>query len=92
MGCEVRASMDVIQVGEALGLPVWLDRIASEAVNNAAKHSQAKGISVAIRSRGGQAPSFFAAMSIVVVGMKPHIEMSSSSTTRHNARGSRAST
>src|SRR3990172_6658275 len=31
MGCEVRASMDVVQVGEALGLPVWLDRTASEA-------------------------------------------------------------
>ena len=26
MGCPVRASMDVVQVGEALGLPVWLDR------------------------------------------------------------------
>jgi hypothetical protein len=32
MGCEVRASKDVFQVGEALGLPVWLDRTASEAV------------------------------------------------------------
>src|SRR5256885_12785249 len=24
MGCPVRATMDVVQVGEALGLPVWL--------------------------------------------------------------------
>src|SRR5262245_44627844 len=31
MGCEVRAIMDVVQVGEALGMPVWLDRMASEA-------------------------------------------------------------
>ncbi|HLB35563.1 MAG TPA: hypothetical protein VJL31_03265, partial [Gemmatimonadales bacterium] len=31
MGCEIRATMDVVQVGEALGMPVWLDRIASEA-------------------------------------------------------------
>src|ERR1051326_3169088 len=31
MGCPVRATMDVVQVGEALGLPVWLDKFASEA-------------------------------------------------------------
>ena len=31
MGCPVRATMDVTQVGEALGLPVWLDRYAGEA-------------------------------------------------------------
>src|SRR5262247_1124935 len=31
MGCPVRATMDVVQLGEALGLPVWLDRYASEA-------------------------------------------------------------
>src|SRR3989449_3261817 len=31
MGCPVRATMDVVQVGEALGLPVWLDKDASEA-------------------------------------------------------------
>lgn len=31
MGCPVRATMDVVQIGEALGLPVWLDRYASEA-------------------------------------------------------------
>jgi hypothetical protein len=31
MGCPVRATMDVVQVGEALGLPIWLDRYAAEA-------------------------------------------------------------
>jgi hypothetical protein len=31
MGVPVRASMDVVQVGEVLGLPVWLDRHAAEA-------------------------------------------------------------
>jgi hypothetical protein len=31
MGCPVRATMDVVQVGEALGLPIWLDRHAAEA-------------------------------------------------------------
>jgi hypothetical protein len=31
MGCPVRATMDVVQVGEVLGLPVWLDRYAAEA-------------------------------------------------------------
>jgi hypothetical protein len=48
MGCEIRASMDVVQVGEALGLPVWLDRIASEAdwiglVNRIKPHTDFKG-------------------------------------------------
>jgi hypothetical protein len=48
MGCEIRASMDVVQVGEALGLPVWLDRIASEAdwiglVNRVKPHTDFKG-------------------------------------------------
>src|SRR5712692_1991584 len=48
MGCEVRASMDVVQVGEALGLPVWLDRTASEAdwigvVNRVKPHTDFKG-------------------------------------------------
>src|SRR6266581_1770904 len=48
MGCEVRASMDVVQVGEALGLPVWLDRTASEAdwiglVNRIKPHTDFKG-------------------------------------------------
>ena len=27
----IRATMDVVQVGEALGLPIWLDRYAAEA-------------------------------------------------------------
>ena len=31
MGCPVRATMDVVQIGECLGLPVWLDRYAAEA-------------------------------------------------------------
>jgi hypothetical protein len=31
MGCPVRATMDVVPLGEALGLPVWLDRYAAEA-------------------------------------------------------------
>jgi hypothetical protein len=31
MGCPVRATMDVVEVGEALGLPIWLDRYAAEA-------------------------------------------------------------
>jgi len=48
MGCEIRASMDVVQVGEALGLPVWLDRLASEAdwiglVNRVKPHTDFKG-------------------------------------------------
>jgi hypothetical protein len=48
MGCEVRASMDVVQVGEALGMPVWLDRIAAEAdwiglVNRVKPHTDFKG-------------------------------------------------
>jgi hypothetical protein len=48
IGCEIRASMDVVQVGEALGLPVWLDRTASEAdwiglVNRIKPHTDFKG-------------------------------------------------
>lgn len=48
MGCPVRATMDVTQVGEALGLPVWLDRYASEAswiglVNRIKPHTDFKG-------------------------------------------------
>src|SRR6266850_3404372 len=48
MGCPLRASMDVIQAGEALGLPVWCDRIASEAnwigvVNRVKPHTDFKG-------------------------------------------------
>jgi hypothetical protein len=48
MGCEIRAGMDVVQVGEALGLPVWLDKIAAEAdwiglVNRVKPHTDFKG-------------------------------------------------
>ncbi len=48
IGCEIRATMDVVQVGEALGMPVWLDRIASEAdwvglVNRVKPHTDFKG-------------------------------------------------
>ena len=48
MGCPVRATMDVVQVGEALGLPVWLDKLAAEAdwigiVNRVKPHTDFKG-------------------------------------------------
>jgi hypothetical protein len=48
MGCPIRATMDVVQVGEALGLPVWLDKRASEAdwiglVNRVKPHTDFKG-------------------------------------------------
>ncbi|HEY5724750.1 MAG TPA: [Fe-S]-binding protein, partial [Methylomirabilota bacterium] len=48
MGCELRASMEVVQVGQALDLPVWLDRVASEAdwiglVNRVKPHTDFKG-------------------------------------------------
>lgn len=48
MGCPVRATMDVVQVGEALGLPVWLDRHAAQAdwvglVNRVKPHTDFKG-------------------------------------------------
>jgi hypothetical protein len=48
MGCPIRATMDVIEVGEALGLPVWLDRYAAEAdwiglVNRVKLHTDFKG-------------------------------------------------
>src|SRR6266851_4580911 len=48
MGCPLRASMDVVQSGEALGLPVWCDRIGSEAdwigvVNRVKPHTDFKG-------------------------------------------------
>src|SRR5262244_3308193 len=48
VGCPVRATMDVVQVGEALGLPVWLDKYASEAdwiglVNRVKPHTDFKG-------------------------------------------------
>jgi hypothetical protein len=31
MGCPIRATMDVVQVGEVQGLPIWMDRYAAEA-------------------------------------------------------------
>ena len=48
MGCPVRATMEVDQVGEALGLPVWLDRYAAQAdwiglVNRIKPHTDFKG-------------------------------------------------
>jgi hypothetical protein len=48
MGCPVRATMEVVQIGEALGLPVWLDRLAAEAdwigiVNRVKPHTDFKG-------------------------------------------------
>jgi hypothetical protein len=48
MGCPVRATMEVVQVGEALGMPVWLDRWAAEAdwigvVNRIKPHTDFKG-------------------------------------------------
>jgi hypothetical protein len=48
MGCPLRATMEVVQVGEALGLPVWLDRHAAEAdwiglVNRVKPHTDFKG-------------------------------------------------
>ena len=48
MGCPVRGTMDVVQVGEALGMPVWLDRFAAEAnwigvVNRVKPHTDFKG-------------------------------------------------
>lgn len=48
MGCPVRATMEVVQVGETLGMPVWLDRFASEAdwiglVNRVKPHTDFKG-------------------------------------------------
>jgi hypothetical protein len=48
MGCPVRATMDVVKVGETLGLPVWLDRHAAEAdwigvINRVKAHTDFKG-------------------------------------------------
>jgi hypothetical protein len=48
MGCPIRATMDVVPVGEALGLPVWLDRHAADAdwiglVNRVKPHTDFKG-------------------------------------------------
>src|SRR2546429_5272305 len=48
MGCPIRATMDVVRVGETLGLPVWLDRYAAEAdwirpVNRVKPHTDFNG-------------------------------------------------
>lgn len=48
MGCPIRATMEVAQVGEALGLPVWLDREAAGAdwigvINRVKPHTDFKG-------------------------------------------------
>lgn len=48
MGCPIRATMEVVQVGEALGMPVWLDRYAAGAdwiglVNRIKPHTDFKG-------------------------------------------------
>jgi hypothetical protein len=48
MGCPLRATMEVVPVGEALGRPVWLDRYAAEAdwvglVNRVKPHTDFKG-------------------------------------------------
>lgn len=48
MGCPLKSTMEVVQVGEALGLPVWLDRHAAEAdwiglVNRVKPHTDFKG-------------------------------------------------
>jgi hypothetical protein len=48
MGCPIRATMDVVQLGECLGLPIWLDRYASEAdwigvINRVKPHTDFNG-------------------------------------------------
>jgi len=48
MGCPIRATMDVVQVGEALGMPVWLDRYAAGAdwigvINRVKPHTDFSG-------------------------------------------------
>ena len=48
MGCPLRASMDVVQMGATLGMPVWCDKYASEAdwigvVNRVKPHTDFKG-------------------------------------------------
>ncbi len=48
MGCPLRATMDVVQVGSTLGMPVWCDRVAAEAdwigvVNRIKPHTDFKG-------------------------------------------------
>jgi hypothetical protein len=48
MGCPVKCTMDVVEVGRALDLPVWLDRHAAEAdwigvINRVKPHTDFKG-------------------------------------------------
>jgi hypothetical protein len=48
MGCPLRATMEVVRLGAALGMPVWCDRIAAEAdwigvVNRIKPHTDFKG-------------------------------------------------
>jgi hypothetical protein len=48
MGCPLRATMEVVQIGSALGLPVWCDKIAAGAdwigvVNRIKPHTDFKG-------------------------------------------------
>jgi hypothetical protein len=48
MGCPIKATMDVVQLGECLGLPIWLDRYASEAdwigvINRVKPHTDFNG-------------------------------------------------
>ncbi len=48
MGCPLRATMEVVQIGSALGLPVWCDKIAASAdwigvVNRIKPHTDFKG-------------------------------------------------
>ncbi len=48
MGCPLRATMEVVQIGSALGMPVWCDKLASEAdwigvVNRIKPHTDFKG-------------------------------------------------
>jgi hypothetical protein len=48
MGCPLRAGMEVVQIGTALGMPVWCDKFASEAdwigvINRIKPHTDFKG-------------------------------------------------
>jgi hypothetical protein len=48
MGCPVRATMEVVQIGTTLGMPVWCDAIACQAdwigvVNRVKPHTDFKG-------------------------------------------------
>jgi len=48
MGCPLRATMEVVQIGSTLGMPVWCDKLACEAdwigvVNRIKPHTDFKG-------------------------------------------------